>query len=73
MLSFKHPNLMSLIGLCFDGDVPLIIMPFMSGGSVLDYVRQNRDNLYFTAESSQEKVIMCTSVCVWLHACIAYR
>ena len=61
MLSFKHPNLMSLIGLCFDGDVPLVIMPFMSGGSVLDYVRQNRDHLYFTAASSQEKV-MCTPV-----------
>ena len=67
MLSFKHPNLMSLIGLCFDGDVPLVIMPFMSGGSVLDYVRQNRDNLYLTAVSSQEKV-MCTQVGV----CVVY-
>ena len=53
MLSFKHENIMSLIGLCFDGDVPMIIMPFMSDGSVLDYVRQNRDHLYFAQQSSE--------------------
>ena len=57
MLSFKHPNVMSLIGLCFDGDVPLIIMPFMLGGSLLEYVRRNRHYLYLTLQSSQDKVI----------------
>ena len=63
MLSFKHQNVMSLIGLCLDGDVPLIIMPFMSDGSVLDYVRKNRQHLYLTEESSQERVIiMHTSI-----------
>ena len=56
MLSFKHPNVMSLIGLCFDGDVPMIIMPFMSDGSVLEYVRQNREHLFFTVLSSEDKV-----------------
>ena len=63
MLSLT-PKSHVIIGMCFDGDVPLVIMPFMSGGSVLDYVRQNRDNLYFTAESSQEKVMCCTPLCV---------
>ena len=62
MLSFKHQNVMSLIGMCLDGDVPLIIMPFMSDGSVLDYVRKNRQHLYLTEESSQERVIMHTSM-----------
>ena len=38
MISFDHPNVMSLKGMCFDGEVPLLIMPFMTGGSVLDYV-----------------------------------
>ena len=56
MLSFKHPNVMSLIGLCFDGDVPMIIMPFMSDGSLLEYVRQNREHLFFTVLSSEDKV-----------------
>ena len=50
MISFCHPNVMSLIGMCFDGEVPLLIMPFMSGGSVLDYVTQNRENLHFIDE-----------------------
>ena len=48
MLSFKHPNVMSLVRMCFDGEVPLLIMPYTSDGSVLDYVSQNRENLYFT-------------------------
>ena len=60
MLSFKHQNVMSLIGLCFDGDIPMIIMPFMSGGSLLEYVRQNREYLFLTVESSKDKVTNCT-------------
>ena len=48
MLTFNHPNLMPITGMSFDGEVPLIIMPFMLKGSVLDYVRKHRDDLYFT-------------------------
>ena len=55
MLSFDHPNVMSLIGICFDGEVPLLIMPFMSGGSVLNYVTQNRENLHFTDDSLENE------------------
>ena len=66
MLSFKHPNVMSLIGLCLDGNVPLIIMPFMSDGSLMEYVRRNRQHLYFALQSSQDKVIFPhTCVHVW--------
>ena len=54
MISFRHPNVMSLIGMCFDGEMPLLIMPFMSGGSVLDYVTQNRENLHVIDESYGE-------------------
>ena len=59
MLSFKHQNVMSLIGLCFDGDIPMIIMPFMPGGSLLEYVRQNREYLFLTVLSSEDKVMKC--------------
>ena len=48
---------MSLIGMCFDGEVPLLIFPFMSGGSVLDYVTQNRENLHFVDTSPEEMVL----------------
>ena len=70
MVSFKHENIMSLIGLCFDGDVPMIIMPFMSYGSVLDYVRQKRDYLYFTQQSSEVISAFIMQVLLLLLFCI---
>ena len=56
MLSFTHPNVMSLIGVCFDEEVPLIIMPYMSNGNVLGYVKQNKEELYFDSQANQEQV-----------------
>ena len=50
MLSFNHLNVMSLIGVCVDGEMPLLIMPFMSNGSVLDYVRKHKDKLLITGQ-----------------------
>ena len=59
MLSFKHPNVMSLIGVCIDGEMPLIIMPYMSHGNVLGYVKQNKGELHFPIDQkvNQEEVI----------------
>ena len=54
MISFRHPNVMSLIGMCFDGEVPLLIMPFMSGGSVLDFVTEKRETLHFIDDTHGE-------------------
>ena len=56
MLSFDHANVMSLIGVCLDGEMPLIIMPFMSNGSVLDFVRHNRDEFMLTIHATQQVV-----------------
>ena len=56
MLTFSHPNVMQLIGLSFDGEMPLIIMPFMSKGTVLGYVREHRDNLYITESVDKNQV-----------------
>ena len=58
MFSFKHPNVMPLIGVCIDGEMPLVIMPYMSNGSVLGYVKQNKEELYFQIDrkANQEKV-----------------
>ena len=57
MLSFDHPNVMTLIGMCLDRKAPLIIMPFMSNGSVLEYVRKHKHELFLTNESSDTEVI----------------
>ena len=59
MLAFSHSNVMSLIGLCIEGEMPLLIMPFMSNGSVLEYVRKNRVDFYFT-ESCEDVRILCS-------------
>ena len=56
MLSFTHPNVMSLIGVCFDEEVPLIIMPYMLNGNVLGYVKQNQEKLYIDIQPNQEEV-----------------
>ena len=51
MLSFEHTNVMSLIGVCIDGEMPLLIMPFMSNGSVLEFVKHHQDELFRTDSS----------------------
>ena len=56
MLTFDHPNVMSLIGLSFDREMPLIVMPFMSKGNILGYVRGNRECLYFKDLHEHEQV-----------------
>ena len=53
---------MTLIGMCIDGEMPLIIMPYMSHGSVLGYVKQNKEELHFPIDQkvNQEEVIANT-------------
>ena len=56
MSLFVHPNVMPLIGVCFDEEMPLLIMPFMSKGNVLEYVKQNKVDLHKDQESSEVEV-----------------
>lgn len=43
MKQFSHNNVMELYGVCLDaGPAPYIILPFMEGGSLLQYLRTNR-------------------------------
>ena len=63
MLNFKHPNVMSLIGVCLDGEMPLIIMPFMSKGSVLEFVKSHREELFLCSHAKIQLVcVFCVSV-----------
>ena len=57
MLSFQHPNVMSLVGVCLDDEMPLLIMPFMSNGSVLEYIRHHKQELLLTSEVTNEEVL----------------
>ena len=55
MLSFEHANVMSLLGVCIDGEMPLLIMPFMSNGSVLEYVKCRKEELLLCSSSAKQK------------------
>ena len=56
MLSFEHTNVMSLIGVCIDGEMPLLIMPFMSNGSVLDFIKRRKVEFLLTSKATQQEV-----------------
>ena len=56
MITFTHPNVMPLTGLSFDGETPLVIMPFMSKGNVLSYVREQREQLYIIESTDPYEV-----------------
>ena len=58
MSSFDHPNILSLIGICLDlGQAPCIVMPFMTRGSLLSYLRKERQNLSITETRNNDIVL----------------
>ncbi|MCG8622317.1 MAG: protein kinase [Proteobacteria bacterium] len=57
MYGFQHPHVVALIGVCLDGGpAPYIIMPFMANGSLLAYLRRNRDSLLVSNEEDNSEV-----------------
>ena len=59
MKELKHPNVLTLRGVCLDGGpAPYIIMPFMPNGSLLNYLKNNRESLIIEPTSNnQENVV----------------
>ena len=57
MKDLHHPNVMSLIGVCLDaGPGVSIVMPFMANGSLLDYLKKEREKIYLPDTSELEDV-----------------
>ena len=57
MKVFKHPNVMSLLGVCLDmGPVPYIVLPFMSGGDLLTHIQQKWSFLVLDRDETEEMV-----------------
>ena len=56
MKDFKHPHVMPLIGVCLDSGVG-VIMPFMANGSVLSYLKKERDALLLSEDADIEQVL----------------
>ena len=40
MEEFKHPNIMSIIGISFIDNMPYVILPFMTNGDLRSYVKE---------------------------------
>ena len=52
MKEFDHPNVLTLRGVCLDGGpAPFVVMPFMPNGSLLNYLKENRESLVAKPES----------------------
>ena len=44
MLDFDHPNVLKLLGVCFDTEdhLPLIVLPFMANGDLKSFLIRKR-------------------------------
>ena len=57
MEDLHHPNLMPLIGVCIDVDHGMsIVMPFMANGSLLGYLKRERDHFYLDKRATEDLV-----------------
>ena len=73
MARFDHPNVMKLLGVSISKSTTLlVIMPYMAQGSLLTFLRKNRDELTFETLQLQTQVklmLLCTvATCSFFHA-----
>ena len=54
----KHPNIMEIVGVCLDGGaVPFLVMPFMSNGNLLKYLKNNKKTFVLPVNNSPDKLV----------------
>lgn len=54
---FHHQNVLNLIGVCVEANpAPYVVMPFMSNGSLLSYLRQEKLTLVLSDQEDEETV-----------------
>ena len=57
MSRFKHAHVMGLIGVCLDaGSAPYIVMPYMANGSLLQYLKRERQSLVIAEGTDEDEV-----------------
>ena len=66
MSEFDHPNVLTLKGVCLDGGpAPYIVMPFMFNGSLLAYLKKERDNLVLSPQQELDMDIVSYTFVRW--------
>ena len=59
MTRFKHPHVISLIGVCLDaGSAPYIVMPYMANGSLLNYLKRETSRITIVGEDIKEEEVL---------------
>ena len=54
MSRFKHAHVMDLLGVCLEtGSAPYIIMAYMTNGSLLQLLKQERNNIVILEETDE--------------------
>ena len=57
MKNFQHRNVMGMLGVCLDaGPAPYLVLPFMTNGDLLSYLKTNREELVLSDEANENKV-----------------
>ena len=57
MEELHHPHIMSMIGVCLDaGPGVSIVMPFMSNGNLLEYLKRERPTLELDNDCDMDQV-----------------
>ena len=59
MCQLKHPNVLTPLGICLESEVPYLIMPLMERGSLLMYLRKEKDNLLIPEDTEIDLVLIC--------------
>ena len=67
MKAFVHPHVMGILGICLAGQVPYIVMPFMSNGNLHTYLRKYRNELLISEDEDVDLVYL-----IALHFIIAF-
>ena len=57
MESLSHSHVMNLMGISISNTLsPILIMPFMENGSLLNYLKKERSSLYLDYDEEEECV-----------------
>ena len=57
MSRFRHAHVMGLIGVCLDTDsAPFILMPYMANGSLLKYLKKEREKIVLLNNEDEDEV-----------------
>ena len=68
MCQLQHPNALTPIGVCVETEVPYLIMPLMERGSLLMYLRKEKDKLFIPEDTDSEADQVYQSSHMHIHA-----